>query len=134
MPTAPMTFRPPTAPSRAEARAAHDARRGSARERGYTSRWDKAAKTWRQRHPLCLGCLAVGRTEPATLVDHIVPHRSDVGLFWDSTNWQASCAWHHDAVKARLETMWDAGTIGTDALRLDSEAAVEMTKDLDPRA
>jgi 5-methylcytosine-specific restriction protein A len=25
------------------------------------------------------------------VVDHIVPHRGDKKLFWDSSNWQALC-------------------------------------------
>jgi 5-methylcytosine-specific restriction endonuclease McrA len=37
------------------------------------------------RHPLC----ACG--EPASVLDHIVPHRGDVALFWSQANWQAMC-------------------------------------------
>lgn len=66
MPSAPPTFRPLYIASPAERRRAEDARRGSARERGYDSRWDKAARGFRRKHPLCLGCLAVGRTTLAT--------------------------------------------------------------------
>ena len=29
------------------------------------------------RHPLCVPCEAAGRLEPATVVDHVVPHRGD---------------------------------------------------------
>lgn len=28
---------------------------------------------------------------PARVVDHITPHRGDVALFWDESNWQALC-------------------------------------------
>ena len=48
-------------------------------------------------NPLCVECLNMGRTEPATVVDHIVPHRGDLALFWDRRgNWQALCVDHHN--------------------------------------
>lgn len=54
-----------------------------------------------------------GRTVVATVVDHIVPHKGDKRLFWDSKNWQALCKPCHDSVKAQLER---SGTIkGCDA-------------------
>jgi 5-methylcytosine-specific restriction protein A len=32
----------------------------------------------------------------ATIVDHIVPHRGNQKLFWDSEhNWQSLCVTHH---------------------------------------
>ncbi len=40
---------------------------------------------------------------PATVVDHIKPHRGDPKLFWDQENWQALCARHHDRDKQREE-------------------------------
>ncbi|MGM9590559.1 MAG: HNH endonuclease signature motif containing protein, partial [Faecousia sp.] len=32
-----------------------------------------------------------GRLTPATVVDHIIPHRGDRKLFWDESNWQPLC-------------------------------------------
>lgn len=103
-----------------------DARRGSARDRGYSARWDKASITFKAQHPLCLGCEARGRTTPTEVVDHIVPHRGDHDLFWDPDNWQPGCRICHDRVKARLEVMWKRGEIGTSDLRLDSPKAIEV--------
>jgi 5-methylcytosine-specific restriction protein A len=31
----------------------YDLQRGSAKERGYDSRWNKFSRDWRKRHPLC---------------------------------------------------------------------------------
>lgn len=31
----------------------------------------------------------------ATEVDHIKPHRGDMVLFWDESNWQGLCRSHH---------------------------------------
>jgi 5-methylcytosine-specific restriction protein A len=78
--------------------------RRSAYARGYTKRWDRAAKAFRLRYPLCgmrprqqppvmSECHRDGRTTPATQTDHVQPHRGDQVLFWDDTNnWQSLCA------------------------------------------
>jgi 5-methylcytosine-specific restriction protein A len=77
--------------------------RGSARERGYNTRWDKARKTYLARNPLCVMCKREGRVTPATVVDHIKPHKGDQQLFWDTDNWQSLCAPHHNRDKQREE-------------------------------
>ena len=80
-----------------------DKSRGSSAQRGYDSRWAKARATFLRQHPLCAMHLKFGRYVPATVVDHIVPHRGDQQLFWDRANWQALCATCHSAHKQRLE-------------------------------
>jgi 5-methylcytosine-specific restriction enzyme A len=77
--------------------------RPNARARGYTTRWDKARLTHLAQFPLCAKCQAVGRIEPATTVDHIVPHKGDQARFWDRSNWQSLCTTHHNAAKQREE-------------------------------
>lgn len=81
----------------------YDARRGSSSERGYNSRWQKARATFLRRRPLCTMCENEGRITPATIVDHIIPHRGDQNLFWDTANWQPLCKPHHDKVKQAEE-------------------------------
>ena len=70
-----------------ERKARHDANRPSARARGYDSKWSKESKAFlsfpENAHCAC-GC---GR--PADMVDHIIPHRGDMKLFWNRSNWQA---------------------------------------------
>jgi 5-methylcytosine-specific restriction protein A len=83
---------------------------------------------------LCLGCQAKGRVEPATVVDHIEPHKLDQTKFWDESNWQSCCDWHHNAVKAKLEAMWMDGVIKVVDLRLDSAAAVKLARQTPRRA
>ena len=78
-----------------------DERRGSSSERGYTYRWTKAAQGFLRKHPLCAECELAGRTTPATVVDHIVPHRGDRTLFWDRSNWQPLCKACHDRKTAK---------------------------------
>ena len=75
------------------------AHRGDGRtttEKGYTRRWQQARDRFLKTHPLCVRCQAAGKLTPATVVDHIVPHRGDQVLFWDQNNWQALCKPCHD--------------------------------------
>ena len=64
--------------------------------RGYGHEWRTARERFLRRNPLCVECLKRGRIAPATVVDHIVPHRGDEKLFWDERNWQALCKACHD--------------------------------------
>ena len=70
--------------------------RESAHRRGYGHEWRTARERFLRRNPLCVECLKRGRIAPATVVDHIVPHRGDEKLFWDERNWQALCKACHD--------------------------------------
>jgi 5-methylcytosine-specific restriction protein A len=73
-----------------------DRERGTARERGYSTAWQKARGAFLQEHPLCEEHLRRGETAAANVVDHIQPHRGDQTLFWDRGNWQAICKSCHD--------------------------------------
>lgn len=77
--------------------------RANASARGYGSKWQAARSGYLRRHPVCVMCALLGRVTEATVVDHIVPHRGDSKLFWDSGNWQALCKPCHDRHKQRLE-------------------------------
>jgi len=46
-------------------------------------------------------CQARGLVVVATIVDHIKPHRGDMVMFWDSSNWQPLCKPCHDRKTAR---------------------------------
>jgi 5-methylcytosine-specific restriction protein A len=80
-----------------------DERRGTASERGYGSEWRKARLGFLSRNPLCKECLKNDIIEPATDVDHVIPHRGDRKLFWDVNNWQALCHICHSKKTARGE-------------------------------
>ena len=77
-----------------------DQRRGSAASRGYGHKWRQAREAFLRAHPLCAECERHGRLTPATDVDHIVPHRGDMGRFWDSTHWHQLCARCHSSKTA----------------------------------
>ncbi|NTU59658.1 MAG: HNH endonuclease [Deltaproteobacteria bacterium] len=80
----------------AETRRQVDDRRGSSAQRGYGARWQKVRAAYLSAHPLCVRCEEAGRVVPATIVDHIIPHRGDWGFFWDTRNWQGLCKACHD--------------------------------------
>lgn len=76
----------------------------SSTARGYGYRWQKAREGHLRNNPLCVMCKELdGRANPATVVDHRIPHRGDQTLFWDRTNWQSLCAHHHSATKQGQE-------------------------------
>jgi len=75
----------------------------SSTQRGYDYRWQQERKRYLDANPLCVMCQAEGRVEAATVVDHRVPHRGDMVLFWDRTNWDSLCTTHHNADKQRQE-------------------------------
>lgn len=75
----------------------------SSTARGYGYRWQQAREQFLTEHPLCVMCQSEGRVEPATVVDHVVPHRGDERLFWDRSNWMSLCARCHSGTKQRME-------------------------------
>jgi 5-methylcytosine-specific restriction protein A len=77
--------------------------RPSARQRGYTARWERYRLHFLRANPLCAMCQREGRVVPATVVDHVTPHKGDQALFWDPANHQALCKPHHDSTKQRQE-------------------------------
>jgi 5-methylcytosine-specific restriction protein A len=123
VPSMPPTFRSKTAGDKA----AIDRDRGTSRQRGYGSRWDRLSASYKRSHPLCLGCQAVGRVAQTEVTDHIVPHDGYPSLLWDRANWQPACKWHHDRIKQQLEALWRRGSIKAADLRLDSEIAKRLT-------
>lgn len=72
-------------------------------QRGYGYKWQKAREQHLREHPLCVYCERDGRVTAATVVDHKIPHRGDMTLFWDRSNWQSLCATHHSRDKQREE-------------------------------
>jgi 5-methylcytosine-specific restriction protein A len=77
--------------------------RPSATRRGYGQKWEKARAEYLEQHPWCAYCEEQGKQVPALHVDHKVPHRGDLKLFWRRSNWQGLCRSHHNASKQREE-------------------------------
>jgi 5-methylcytosine-specific restriction protein A len=49
------------------------------------------------KHPMCNAC----KREPATILDHVIPHRGISPLFWSQNNWQGLCVHCHGVKTAR---------------------------------
>lgn len=79
-----------------------DTHRGSARERGYTTEWDRFSRAWKAQHPWCGEradgrlhaehslCVQAGQRNIADVTDHIIP-LSAGGAHCDETNSQSLC-------------------------------------------
>ena len=68
-----------------------------------TKAWYRLRHKQLSDNPTCCMCKALGRVVAATVVDHVKPHRGDVGLFYDAANVQSLCKPCHDRHKQRLE-------------------------------
>lgn len=79
----------------------YDRQRGTAAQRGYSHKWALYRKRFLSRSPLCVICEREGKITPATVVDHIKPHKGDQALFWDTSNHQSLCKRHHDIKTAK---------------------------------
>lgn len=96
-------------------------RRVSARQRGYTTRWEheRADFLAQPENVFCRKCKERGLLNTGTMrmdgtretnprriglvVDHIVKHDGDQEVFWDRSNWQSLCHDDHDITKQREE-------------------------------
>jgi 5-methylcytosine-specific restriction enzyme A len=67
-----------------------------------TERWIALRREVLREEPFCQPCLEDGfGAVPNRHVDHKVPHRGDLVLFWDRTNLQGLCHAHHSAKTGR---------------------------------
>ncbi len=83
-----------------------DKKRESSSQRGYGYKWQQASKGFLARHPLCAEHDRRGEVVAATDVDHITPHKGDMSLFWDRTNWQSLCHSCHSTKTASEDGGW----------------------------
>jgi 5-methylcytosine-specific restriction protein A len=93
--------------------------RASARERGYTARWERYRLHFLRANPLCVMCQREGRVVPATVVDHVIPARDRPDLFWQPDNHKPLCASHHSSAKQREERGHKAQDLGPDGWPAD---------------
>ena len=72
---------------------------GMNRKRLYnTKRWKDLRQVQLTNEPFCVMCEALGKLVPATVVDHVTPHRGDAELFFHN-KFQSLCKMHHDRNK-----------------------------------
>jgi 5-methylcytosine-specific restriction enzyme A len=83
-----------------------------------TARWQRIRRQQLMAHPLCAFCLKRGSVVPATVVDHIEPHRGDRLKFFTGAL-QSLCKFCHDSTKRQIEERGYCLDIGLDGWPLD---------------
>jgi 5-methylcytosine-specific restriction protein A len=93
MPMRPPTFRP-AGWAAAKRRSELDRRKLNPSYEWYgTSQWKGMSAHQLVRHPICNRC----KREPATVANHVVPHRGDWKLFWHG-ELESVCKRCHDSI------------------------------------
>lgn len=108
-----------------------------------TARWRSGRLAHLRGEPICRMCQLRGivndgsRTAAGEIqmnlrrrflvVDHVIPHRGDLVLFWDASNWQTLCPDHHDVVKQREEVRGFSNARGSDGWPLDPQHPANRT-------
>ncbi|WP_092495908.1 hypothetical protein [Faunimonas pinastri] len=85
-----------------------------------TARWRSLRLRQLQAEPLCRFCLEHGDLTPATVCDHVEPHRGDEGKFWVGP-FQSLCPRHHNRDKQRAEHGREVLTFGADGWPKDRD-------------
>jgi len=102
MPTRPPTHKHKQLTKRHEVASGEEWRKGkTAAQRGYSYKWQKARAGFLRHNPLCVHCQTNNRLTLAKVVDHIIDHKGDKGLFWDRDNWQPLCTRCHNIKTAK---------------------------------
>ena len=83
-----------------------------------TKAWKRLRAEQLRQAPLCAMCSAEGRITPATVADHVKPHKGDRSLFFGG-ELQSLCKPHHDGEKQRQEARGYSNAVGPDGWPLD---------------
>ena len=85
--------------------------------------YQRRRKLQLQENPLCERCLNDGLVTPATVTDHVIPHRGDVNIFLMGPL-QSLCYVCHNSLKKREEFRGYQTDIGPDGYPQDSRHPV----------
>lgn len=88
-----------------------------------TERWARIRRHQLHEHPLCAFCLQRGIVEPATICDHVEPHRGDVNKSWLGP-FQSLCGECHRSAKRYVELRGFRPDIGADGWPTDPKHPV----------
>lgn len=65
-------------------------------------RWKAKRLAQLRAQPLCVFCERDGKVTPATIADHVIPHKGDESLFWYG-RLQSLCTHHHSSTAQKME-------------------------------
>lgn len=86
-----------------------------------TKQWYRLRAAQLRDYPLCLFCEQQGKITPATVVDHVIPHKGDRDLFFNG-ELASLCKKCHDSAKAKAEARGvDAIGCSVDGMPIDKE-------------
>ena len=71
-----------------------------------TKYWQQLRQQVLNKQPLCVECLKAKRITPATVVDHIKPHKGNEKLFYNLKNLQSMCKSCHDRKTTKEDGRW----------------------------
>lgn len=83
-----------------------------------TSRWQYLRRAQLQRVPYCERCRSRGQLRPATVCDHVTPHRGDPVAFWRGP-FASLCERCHNSAKQSEESRGYSLEIGADGYPVD---------------
>ena len=86
-------------------------------------RWKKLRAHQLAKQPLCESCLKRERVVPASVADHVVPHRGDEYAFWNG-ELSSLCNHCHNSSKQQRETIGYSREIGLDGWPTDPQHPV----------
>jgi hypothetical protein len=75
--------------------------------------WKRRSASQLRLEPLCAFCREQGRVEPATLADHVEPHKGDWNAF-ATGELQSLCATCHNRTKREIELHGFHSALGLD--------------------
>lgn len=83
-----------------------------------TAQWQAIRRIQLRRVPLCERCKARGVIRPATVCDHVTPHKGDSEAFWAGP-FASLCESCHSSAKQSEETRGYRNDIGDDGFPTD---------------
>jgi 5-methylcytosine-specific restriction protein A len=109
---------------RRDVQRSQDADRGTATQRGYGAWWRKYRMHYLREHPWCVDPYKRHRGhQAATVIDHRIPHKGDIGLFRNPKNHQGLCDDCH-----RIKTAREDGGFGRP---VKPQPPTDLSTDLD---
>ncbi|MBY3543659.1 HNH endonuclease [Rhizobium laguerreae] len=84
-----------------------------------TARWQRLREHQLSTQPLCEFCMVTEDVTAADVVDHREAHKGQLDLFYDPSNLQSLCKYHHDSAKQMIDNGKKVVTYGVDGYPIE---------------